>query len=148
MKKVLVSFSLCFFTFLLYAQQPVINSFTPAAGPVGTTVTITGSNFDPVAANNIVYFGAVKATVIAATATSLTVTVPTGTTYQPLSVTTNGLTGYSSKPFNVTFANSCGNFLPNSFAPKIDFPTVSGPVVTTPIVSDFDGDGKPDLVVM
>jgi hypothetical protein len=45
---------------------PTITSFSPTSGPVGTTVNITGTNFSPIAANNIVYFGAVKATVTAA----------------------------------------------------------------------------------
>ncbi len=56
--------------------QPAITSFTPANGAVGTTVTLTGTNFNATAANNIVFFGATKATVSAATATSLTVAVP------------------------------------------------------------------------
>src|SRR6188768_2273172 len=67
--------------------QPTISSFTPASGPVGATITITGSNFSTAAANNIVFFGAVRANVTAATTTSLTVTVPAGATYQPISVT-------------------------------------------------------------
>jgi hypothetical protein len=57
---------------------PTISSFTPTSGTVGTTVTITGTNFNTTAGNNSVYFGATKASVSAATATSLTVTVPTG----------------------------------------------------------------------
>ena len=40
---------------------PSIVAFSPSSGPVGTTVIITGKNFDPVPANNIVYFGAVMA---------------------------------------------------------------------------------------
>jgi hypothetical protein len=39
----------------------------PASGPVGTIVTITGTGFHPVAANNTVYFGAVKATITGGT---------------------------------------------------------------------------------
>jgi hypothetical protein len=87
-------------------SQPVVTSFNPASGPAGTTVTITGSNFSTTAASNSVYFGAVKATVTAATSTTLTVTVPVGATYKPITVTAGGLTGYSAKPFTVTFANS------------------------------------------
>ena len=41
-----------------------ITSFTPTFGPVGTIVTIIGQNFDKNPLNNIVYFGAVKASVI------------------------------------------------------------------------------------
>ena len=64
------------------------------SGPVGTAVTIAGNNFSTVAADNIVYFGAVQAFVTAATTTSLTVKVPTGATYQPITVTTNRLVAY------------------------------------------------------
>ncbi len=75
-------------------------SFTPSSGPIGTNVTITGTNFNSVPANNIIYFGAVRATVTSGTTTSLNVTVPAGATYQPISVLDNstGLTGYSLKP--------------------------------------------------
>lgn len=45
------------------AQVPTITSFSPTSGPIGTTATITGTNFNTTAANNIVYFGAVRATV-------------------------------------------------------------------------------------
>ncbi len=42
--------------------QPIITSFTPTSGAIGTTVTISGKRFNAAATNNIVYFGAVKAT--------------------------------------------------------------------------------------
>jgi hypothetical protein len=61
-----------------------ITSFTPATGAIGSSVTITGTNFNTTAAQNIVFFGATKAVVTAASATSLTVTVPLGATYQYL----------------------------------------------------------------
>ncbi|WP_211217440.1 FG-GAP-like repeat-containing protein, partial [Segetibacter koreensis] len=125
--------------------QPTITSFTPADGPVGTEVTITGTHFSSIAANNIVYFGAVKSTVIAATATTLKVNVPTGTTYQPITVTTKGLTAYSSKPFLVTFASVAGPFTDSSFSANIDFETGISPLDNH--LSDFNGDGKPDVIV-
>ena len=125
-------------------QGTTINSFSPASGPVGTTVTISGANFSSVLANNIVYFGAVKAAVINATTTSLTVTVPAGASYLPISVTANGLIGYSSGIFDVTFANNDTAFTANSFAPKTDYVTDS--LAQAPYVSDLDGDGLPDII--
>lgn len=128
--------------------QPSISSFNPLSGLVGTTVIVTGSNFDPTATNNVVYFGAVKAAVTAASTNSLTVVVPKGATYQPVTVTTNGLTAYSASPFNVTFAG--GGFVnPGSFTSKSDFILLNasyGPFGLT--VSDFDGDGKSDVAVI
>ncbi|MCX6121918.1 MAG: FG-GAP-like repeat-containing protein [Ignavibacteriales bacterium] len=119
-------------------------SFTPTSGPIGTTVTITGSNFSTTPANNIVYFGAVSAQVSSATQTQLVVAVPTGATYQPISVTVNGLTAYANAPFIVTFPSS-QIIDTSSFASKLDFTTGSAPIGG--VICDVDGDGKPDLVV-
>jgi len=125
--------------------QPVITSFTPASGPVGTTVTITGNNFNTNPANNIVYFGAVRANVSAATTTTLTVTVPAGATYQPITVATNNLIAASSQPFLVTFSGGGAAINPASFAYRIDTVTGTSPSFST--IADFDGDGKPDIAV-
>ena len=55
---------------------PLIASISPTPVREGFPATITGSNFDPVAANNTVTVDGVAATVTAATATSLDITVP------------------------------------------------------------------------
>src|SRR2546422_7067158 len=60
------------------AAIPTITSFAPSSGPISTSVTISGTNFDPIPANNIVYFGAVKGTISTSTTTSLSVPVPPG----------------------------------------------------------------------
>ena len=122
--------------------QPTISSFSPSSGPVGTSVTITGTNFSTTPANNIVFFGAVKANVTAATATSLTVTVPYGATYQPITVTVNGLTGYSPRPFIITFTGG-GQINSTSFGARQEFVTDAHPNAIT--LSDFDGDAKSDI---
>ena len=153
MSKYLPVISKTIFTWILFiamrvTAQPTISSFTPSSGPVGTSVTITGVNFNAVPANNIVYFGAVKATIISGTTTSLTVTAPAGATYQPLSVLNNatGLTGYSSNPFTITFTNPFGTGIPaNFYKTKVDFTTANTPYSVA--IGDMDGDGKPDLVI-
>ena len=103
------------------AQQPIITSFSPTSGPIGTTLTLSGQNFNISSSQNVVYFGSTKATVSTASSNSLTVIVPKGATFQPISVlnTTNGLIGYSSKPFNVTYTG--GSITSNNFATKVDF---------------------------
>jgi hypothetical protein len=132
-----------FFGQQIFAQTPSISSFTPASGPVGTSVTIAGSNFSSIPANNIVFFGAVKAAVNTASTNSLTVTVPAGATFQPITLTVNALTAYSIKPFMVTFPDG-GVIAASSFAPKVDFPSGKGPSCIAS--GDMDGDGKPDII--
>ncbi|CAN5594288.1 hypothetical protein BH10BAC2_BH10BAC2_21220 [soil metagenome] len=145
-KNYLLVFAVCFFAQQLFAQ-PTISSFNPISGSVGTSVTITGTNFNAVVANNIVYFGAAKATVSVATTTSLSVTVPAGATYQPISVLNKStkLSAYSTLPFTVTFNGGNNGFLPNSFSDKTD---VVDSISSIEGRWDYDGDGKLDLSVV
>ena len=121
---------------------PVISNFAPASGTDGTVVTIAGTNFNATASADIVYFGAVRANVLTASPTSLTVTVPAGATYAPITVTVNGLIAYASAPFLATFIGSGSA----SLAPRLDLPSANGPGFTA--FADLDGDGKPDLLVL
>ncbi len=125
--------------------QPVITSLSNISGPVGATIVITGSNFDPIAANNTVYFGGVRAVVIAATSTSLTVIVPPGAAYAPITITVGGLTVTTPTSFIPTVHTS-GALDASAFSPKVDFTTDSAPVSIKS--ADLDGDGRPDLIVI
>ncbi len=140
--------SIPYFVALLFPlsvfAQPVINSVTPALGPVNSTVTISGTNFSATPAANIVWFGSVRVPVTAASTGSLTVTVPTGTSSQPITVTTSGLSSVPFTPFITTFSDS-GQFIASAFSARTDVPTGSGPQFICN--ADLDGDGKPDLVV-
>ncbi|MBS1524387.1 MAG: VCBS repeat-containing protein [Bacteroidetes bacterium] len=145
-KPLIISFLFLFISGELFAQAPVITSFSPASGPVGTTVTIDGFFFSASANNNVVYFGGVRANVTSASATSLTVSVPVGTTYKPISVlnTTNNLAGYSTIPFIVT-ADSKTIITGSDIDPGVNF--TSGYLPQSVCMGDIDGDGKLDIVV-
>jgi hypothetical protein len=129
--------------FIVHAQ-PVISSVTPLSGPVGSSVTITGSNFNSTPSSNVVYFGSARAQVIAAAPNSLTVQAPSGNSYQPVTVTTGGFTSFSYPPFVTTFSDS-GQFNTQAFAKRTDYGTGNGP--QSIFSMDLDGDGKPDLMV-
>lgn len=127
-------------------SQPVITSFSPSSGLVGTAITLTGSNFNTIPGNNIIFFGATRAYVSSGSASSLTVDVPAGATYSFISVTDSltGLTGFSASQFVTTFP--CGTGITaSSFLPKVDY--VGGNKPATSTTGDYDGDGKPDIAV-
>lgn len=79
---------------------PVLTSLSTATGSVGTTVTLTGSNFDLNASNDIVRFNGMLAPVTSATATTLTCQVPIGTTTGNVQVVTNAGAS-NTQPFTV-----------------------------------------------
>jgi hypothetical protein len=133
--------SLALFAIPGYAQ-PVITSFTPTAGPAGTIVTISGSGFSDNLKRNVVYFGAVKAPLLTASSSALTVKVPTGATYKPITVTTIGGTAYSNAPFTVTFGTD--TIRNGSFTGKLD--VTSGNYVFALTNADIDGDKKTDIL--
>ncbi|HEY2952445.1 MAG TPA: IPT/TIG domain-containing protein [Verrucomicrobiae bacterium] len=68
---VLLLFSTITASFSALAQVPRIDSVNPNAGHIGTPVTISGANFSSTPADNIVYFGAVRAMVTRATGMSV-----------------------------------------------------------------------------
>ncbi|PZR80535.1 MAG: hypothetical protein DLM65_07790 [Candidatus Aeolococcus gillhamiae] len=65
---------------------PTISSFSPSSGPVGTQVTINGTNFT----GATVKFNGTAAVNPTVTATQITANVPSGATSGPISVATSG----------------------------------------------------------
>lgn len=124
--------------------QPSITSFSPEAGNVGSSVIIKGKNFSPSPSQNIVYFGAVKAKVTAATDSTLSATVPAGATYQPISVTNQQLTGYANQPFKVTFTHGSASFRSRSFINQLEIKTAGYSLSTA--IADINGDGKSEII--
>lgn len=75
---------------------PAISGFTPAAGIVGTSVTITGSNFTGLLS---VTFDGTPATIGTYTATSITVQVPAGSATGRIAITNAAGTATSATDF-------------------------------------------------
>ncbi len=126
------------------AQVPKINFFAPTSGPIGTTVTITGANFN--IGDNDVYFGAIKVNAGSTDGTEITVNVPVGATSVTPIIVRNNLTGFqassitSSTPqFTVTNTPPLAslNYASSSF-------DVSGQSESL-TVADFDNDGNVDV---
>jgi len=85
----------------LFAQAPTISSFSPTSGPVGTIVTINGSNLDNLTSLNI---GSTSSVVVSNTGTQLVGMVMPGATTGALSATTS--TGTASGTGNFTVVNT------------------------------------------
>ncbi|MCB1191128.1 MAG: SBBP repeat-containing protein [Leptospiraceae bacterium] len=84
------------------STAPTISSFAPSSGSVGTSVTISGTNFSSTTTQNTVKFNGTEATVSEASSTSLTVIVPAGTSTGKISVTTTIGSVTSSEDFTVS----------------------------------------------
>jgi len=100
---------------------PTITSFAPTSGPVGSTVTITGTSFTGATA---VTFNGASASYTVASATSIQATVPAGATTGPLSVTTPAGAATSTTSFTVVNPPTIASFAP-----------ASGPVGTSVTIS-------------
>ncbi len=81
-----------------FAAAPTVTSFTPTSGPMGTTVTVTGTGF---AAPTKVSFGGITVTATVVSATKLTLKVPATAPSAKLVVTTPGGKATSSGTFTV-----------------------------------------------
>ena len=127
----------------VFAQAPVVTSFSPSSGPIGTTVTITGSGFSALADSNVVNFGATHALITSATTTKLSVIVPAGASFKPITVSNKltGLVGHSALPFTTTFS-------PIGADVDSKVRIAAGTGASDVRIADIDGDGKPDLIAL
>ncbi|QEE28001.1 hypothetical protein FTW19_08330 [Terriglobus albidus] len=91
------------FTVTSGTGAPTITSFTPTSGVPGTSITITGTGFDPTPINDVVKISLSAASVSAATATSLTVSLPGSTASGHISVGTKSGMATSTQDFYVPF---------------------------------------------
>jgi hypothetical protein len=104
------------------AASPVVLSFLPLSGPVGTSVTITGLGFqDSSPATGVAFNGTAASSFTVDSTTQITATVPSGATTGPISVTDGEGTGSSLLDFTVT---------PSPPPTILSFLPLSGPVGT------------------
>ncbi|WP_416867114.1 MAG: IPT/TIG domain-containing protein [Imperialibacter sp.] len=96
-----------------FIVPPIVESFTPKNGTIGSTIEITGSGFSPEPSKNIVMFNGVAATVSSSTAKSILVVVPELAATGKITVTVSSHTVISPEDFAVlpmisTFSPSVG----------------------------------------
>jgi hypothetical protein len=114
---------------------------TGLRGPVGETVTISGTGFSTTPSADIVKFNGTKASVSAATAESLTVTVPTGATSGTVSVQTEAEGPVTSaQSFAVASQSPVITSLSTTLAAVGSEVTISG--------SNFESNAVDDLVTV
>ncbi len=116
-------------------SPPTISSFTPASGPVGTSVTISGTNFTGATA---VTFNGTAANFSVTSDTAIQATAPVGATTGPLSVTAPGGTATSATNFTIVSPPTISSFTPAS-GPVGTSVTISGTNFTGATAVTFNG---------
>ncbi len=107
-----------------FSITPGISSLSPASGPAGSSVTISGSNFGSTQGTSTVTFNGTAATPTSWSATSITVPVPSGATTGNVVVTVGGIAS-NGISFTVTPAPSITSISPTSGAAGTSV-TISG----------------------
>jgi hypothetical protein len=72
------------------APSPTILGFSPSSGPVGTVVTINGTNFFNVTVTAVAFNGTATSNFAVNSSTQITATVPVGATTGPIKVSWSG----------------------------------------------------------
>ena len=124
---------------------PVILSFFPESGYVGTNVLIKGKNFSTSLEKNQVYIGVVKAKILSCTDSTISIVVPNGAVTDNVTVLnmSNRLQSYSSKKFKILFGHN--NISTSTFSNRQEYKTGTTPCGIS--LSDFDLDGKTDIAI-
>lgn len=105
------------------STAPTITGFTPASGVVGTSVTISGTNFSSTLSSNTVKFNGTTASLSSGNATQLIATVPSGASTGKISVTVGSNTATSSGDFTITTPPSS-----STYDSELDFSSTQGPI--------------------
>ena len=89
---------------------PTLTGFTPATGPAGTRVTLTGTHF--LGATEVLFNGVSAVVFKVVSGTTIEAVVPPGATSGPISVVTPGGTAVSAEPFTVVPPPTLTRFTP------------------------------------
>lgn len=93
-----------------YKNSPVLQNISPNQGNIGDVVTLTGTNFNTTPNANVIYFNGIPSSALTATATKLTVKVPTAATTGKVSLIVNGNNANSSLVFTVNPSSTSLNW--------------------------------------
>jgi gliding motility-associated-like protein len=145
MKKIPILTALILFVQLCFAQVPTISGFTPLSAYVNDTVTISGTNFSSIAANNTVRIGRIRATIVSATTTQIKAIVPYGAVNERIFVTVSGRTCISVANFLQKHLRCSDTLSTSSLSSAVAFATGTNPQNIK--AADIDGDGKSDLLL-
>ena len=96
----------------LTAAAPTVTSFSPTSGGIGTSVTLTGTNFT--GATAVKFHGTAASSFSVTNSTTISAVVASGTTTGTITVTTLGGTATSSTSFTFVPAPTITNFSPTS----------------------------------
>lgn len=139
-------------SFNIIGHPPIISSVSSYTAAVGSTITITGTNFNTTASNTKVFFGPIGVTPSSATFTTLTAVVPAGAAADFITVTDNTtkLSANSTIKFYPSYTNDYFTTTltmqgPTSYSISYAGANEKWPWNTA--TGDLDGDGKQDLVV-
>jgi hypothetical protein len=103
---------------------PSITTISPASGPEGTLVTVTGTNFGATQGTSVIKFNGLVASVTTWSNTQITVAVPRGATTGNVAVLVNGVAS-NGKTFTVSGALTITTVAPTS-GPEGTLVTVTG----------------------
>ena len=130
----------------VFGIPPVIISFSPLSGPAASTVIIKGKHFGNTISDNTVLIGGARAIISTASDTALTVIVPSGAAYYPITVTnSDSLTAYSEQRFGLTFPGAMDTLVAQAtFTHRLSLNAADQTLHLKQ--ADLNGDGKNDLI--
>ena len=102
------------FTFIPPAQALAITSIAPTTGPRNTSVVITGTGFGATPGENTVTLNGKSVTVINASSTQLSITIPAGSGSGAINVSVGGKTVESQK-FEYVFTTTVGTLAGSTY---------------------------------